>query len=479
MKKKFLNVGSGYAMKHLHRSPDVDGQGGGNDAEKSDELKAIESIGDQVSKFKEMLGEKADAAKFEALEAEIKSLKEGLDTLSAKAISESIDKINTTNASLLKQIMELQEERNQGKEQNAGKSILGRREMVSRKQLEDFSKATFKDGKKTKDDASFEIKAAETFGYPQTFEGGDDTDMTAFTGRFVDPVLYKRRRKTNLILDYFDIPSIDVPALVYLQKVEIGDSASISGDPGSAEWILSGQAKPKRSFRVTTGKVEAKKVAIFGTIEDELLQDVPSFENWIRDDFEDEMREKINDGLLNNNPAINPEQPLGLKTNAIQYSATPAYDNTIPEVNYIDMIFALKALFSFNKERLERVFVSSDVHTRIMHLKDNEDRYLNNNLIYVTREGELYIGAVHVVEVDEEDVPSTHVLAVGRDVGFKIKAYGNMVFERGLNGEDFREDKTSYRAYQRFLTYFPSDRENSVLYDTWANIEAAIEAPIS
>jgi hypothetical protein len=125
------------------------------------------------------------------------------------------------------------------------------------------------------------------------------------------------------------------------------------------------------------------------------------------------------------------------------------------------------------------VFVSSDVHTRIMHLKDSQDRYQNNNLIYITREGELYIGAVHVIEVDEEDVPSTHVLAIGRDVGFKIKAYGNMVFERGLNGEDFREDKTSYRAYQRFLTYFPTDRENSVLYDTWANIETAIEASVS
>jgi hypothetical protein len=51
-----------------------------------------------------------------------------------------------------------------------------------------------------------------------------------------------------------------------------------------------------------------------------------------------------------------------------------------------------------------------------------------------------------------------------------------MVFERGLNDEDFRYDRTSFRGYQRFLTFIPEQRENSVLYDTWANVQAGIEA---
>jgi hypothetical protein len=52
-----------------------------------------------------------------------------------------------------------------------------------------------------------------------------------------------------------------------------------------------------------------------------------------------------------------------------------------------------------------------------------------------------------------------------------------MVLETGLNGEDFREDKTSFRGYQEFLSYLPENNENGVVYDTFANIYAAILKP--
>jgi hypothetical protein len=45
-----------------------------------------------------------------------------------------------------------------------------------------------------------------------------------------------------------------------------------------------------------------------------------------------------------------------------------------------------------------------------------------------------------------------------------------------MNGEDFREDKTSYRGYQEVLSYLPEQRQNSVMYDTLANIALGIEA---
>jgi HK97 family phage major capsid protein len=233
-----------------------------------------------------------------------------------------------------------------------------------------------------------------------------------------------------------------------------------------------------RSFRVTTGEAEAKKVAIFGTVEDKLLRDVPSMERWVREDFIDEMKEAINDGLLNNDPGTDADAPLGLKTNAIQYTATPGYNNafTANTTNYIDQIFAIIALMAYNKEDAGIVFVSSDVYYRIMHLKDTDGRYQNNNLVYTDNLGRLFIGGVEVVMADAEDIPGTNVLVIARDLGFKIYAYGPMVVERGLNGEDFRYDRTSFRGYQEFLSFIPENRENSVLYDTWANVKAAIEA---
>lgn len=454
-------------------------------ADDTDEVKSIKTIGRQVHAFKKILGEKADATQFTDINKKIDELAKGIKDMETAGISQAIKDINDANEKIWKQIAEMQEKALQEKEEG-GKAKKGHK-LFTTKQVEDFVKTTFgstdkKSQEKTKEAAGIEmevIKAAETFEYPTFFQGGSDTDITAFTGRFIDPTLYQRRRKTNIIFDYFNIQTIGVPTLVFLVKIEDGsDGDSSSGDAGGAEWILCGDEKPKRSFRVTTGTVSAKKVAIFGTVDDCLLQDVPSLERWLREDFMDEMFEEINDGILNNNPVVNPDAPLGLKTNAIQFTATPGYADHFATntSNYIDQLIATFALMRYNREEAGVAFVSSDVWYLIQHLKDSEQRYQNNTLVYTNNLGQLYIAGVLIVPVDQDDVPSTHVLVIGRDLGFKIYAYGPMAFERGLNEDDFRHDRTSFRGFQRFLTFMPEQRENSVLYDTWANIKAAIEA---
>lgn len=485
IQNKRLGLGEGRLTSACYRSDGEGGEGGegGERTKELTEAEAIKAIGVQVTQFKTMLGDKADAAQFTTLEKQIKDLSDGIETMKADAISDAIKAINKANEGIYKQLVEFQEGQAEEKENQPGAPKKGMKTLVETKDVETFVKTTFDGdpatGEKTNKAAKITIKAAETFGYATFFEGGENTAIDAFTGRLVDPTLYQRKRKRNLILDNFVIRTINVPKLIYLIKVEDGDDGDSSeGDSGGAAWITSGEIKPKRSFRVTTGEVTAKKVAIFGTVEDKLLRDVPSLENWIREDFMDEMREAINDGLLNNDPDTDPDAPLGLKTNAIQYTATPAYNNAFVanSSNYIDQLFAIFARMAYNKEEAGTAFVGSDVFYRIMHLKDSEGRYQNNNLVYTNNLGQLFIGGVEIVMADEEDVPGTNVLVVARDLGFKIYAYGPMVFERGLNGEDFRYDRTSFRGYQEFLSFIPESRENSVLYDTWANVKAAIEA---
>lgn len=455
------------------------------DAPKS-EVEAIKKIGKQVENFATALGAKANQEEITKLQGEITALAQNIKDMEAAKISQAIESINKGNEALQRQIVELQEAAAAEKEAEGGKTK--KRRLVSTKDVEAFIKATFgtadkKGGQeKTKDDASIEIatnKAAENFSTATFFEGGADTIDSAFTGRLVDPTLYQRRRKTNIILDYFNIQTINVPELVFLIKVEDGDDAdSLSGDSGGAEWIVCGAEKPKRSFRVTTGTSKAKKVAIFGTVEDCLLQDVPSLERWIREDFMDEMREEINSGLLSNNPSVNPDAPQGLTYGATQYTPTPGYNNafTANTTNYIDQLIAAFATMRYRREEADIAFVSSDIWYRIQHLKDNNLRYQNDNLVYTSTQGQIYIAGVLVVPVDQADIPSTHFLIIGKELGFKIYAYGPMVFERGLNEDDFRHDRTSFRGYQRFLTFLPDHRENSVMYDTFANVKAGIEA---
>lgn len=447
----------------------------------SDEQKALKKISRQVKQFNLVLGTRAKKEDVDATNKLLGDLQKDIATMKADDISKALVEINKSNEAMWKQIAEMQEENAKSKEESEGGKK--KKALFTRKEVEEFVAATFKDGSKTHDNAAIKMevfKAAETFGYPHTFDSGaTPTQVDAFTGRMVDPTLYQRKRKRNLILDNFTIQTIGVPKLIYLIKVEDGDDAgSAPGDAGGAAWILSGEAKPKRSFRVTTGESEAKKVAIFGTIEDKLLKDVPSFERWIREDFMAEMNEEINDGLLNNNPAVDPKAPLGLKTNAVQFTASTAFSNAFAanESTYIDQIIAMLAAMAESKEEPAMVFVSDDIYYSILALKDNNLRYQNSNLVYTNVLGQLFIAGVPLIRADSDDIPSTHVLVVSAELGFKIYAYGAMVFERGLNGEDFRYDRTSYRGYQEFLTFIPANRENSVMYDTWANVKAGIEA---
>lgn len=438
------------------------------------ELEAIQRIEEQVSTFKNLLGEAAKTEEVEALRKELEVLKEGLDTLTSKQVMDQIEKINTQNQKLYEQVVKIQEEKAEELERSTPGKRSTKASFFTEAEVKSFVETLFPNGPKTDKvhkHVKIETKAAEQFGFNSIASGAD---INAITGAMVDPTLYQKRRKTNIIFDYFQIRTINVPTLIYLRKIEEG-AAPDPENTGGAAWIACGQAKPMRSFRITTGEANAKKVAIFNTIDDCLLEDVPSFDRWIREDFIDEMREEINNGLLNGDPDVNPLQPTGLKKNAVLYSPTPAFNGTIQSATYIDAIFAIAARFAVSRERARAIFVSADVFYAIHALKGSDSRYLNNNLVYVNNLGQLFIAGVEVVPVDEEDVPSTHFLAIGNEVGFKIYAYGPMTIETGLNGTDFRDDKTSIRGYQRFLSFIPEDRENSVMYDTWANVLSSIE----
>lgn len=449
---------------------------------KSPELEAIDKVGKQVDEFKKQLGERADKKEVKEVKDTLEDLRKNIGKYSEKEIDAALDKINKANEKLATQITEMHEDIQKAKERGGQSAKL---ELFDEADLKaQVSKMFPLDGKKgslgkeginisINRDMVLRTKAAEIMGYPQFFEGVDGvtTDWTAFTGRVIDPRLYERKRKRNFILDNFAAPSIAAPTLVYLEKIEVAGDMSSETDTGGADWITSGAEKPMRSFRVTTNKVEAKKVAIFGTVEDKLLRDVPSLRNWIQTDFTAEIREAYNDGLLNNDPGTDEDAPLGLKTNAVQYSDVAAF--VIANANDIDAIIAAIAQLERNNEEAAFVAVSSDKWFQLLALKDQQQRYQNNNLVYTSNSGQLYIAGVPIVKADVNDIPTANLMAVGVD-GFQIRNYGPLVFEAGLNGEDFRHDRTSFRAYQEVLSYIPSHRYASVIYDTFSNIKTAV-----
>lgn len=411
------------------------------------ELEAIEKVAEHVQKFKDELKNKVD--------------------------KKDLDKISL-------QLLELHEDVQTSKESGRTRT---KKAFVDQAEVKEFIAKTFDENGKTSHKAAIKLnselvfKAAETMTSENFFTGSPTTQPEIVTGFALDPTLYQRRRKRNTILDHIPIETTDQPYLFYMNKVEVsGDDAS-QEDTGSASWVTSAGEKPGRSFRVSTVKVEAKKIAIYSNVADKLLRDVGSLNTWLRDDLTSEVKEAYNDGLLNNDPVTDPDAPLGLKEHAIAFTVTPAFDNTVTDPNLIDVLVAAAASMLKLKEQPGKFLISSDNYFSLFILKDQNARYQNANLIFVSPLGVVYVAGVPVYPVDDEDVDSDHFLLLGADLGFKIKNYGPLVFERGLNADDFRKDKTSFRAFQEVISYIPADRYNSVMYDTIANVLTAIEAP--
>ena len=438
---------------------------------KEKELEAIKQISEQVKSFKESMETKAQKDEVDKLVEKIDTLSKNLGEWTDEKISKSIEEINKKNIDLFAQLTEVQE--NQAKQREQSEKD-GNGEAVTKEAYDKMIKSVFGENLNSKTHgrpASMTIKAAETFGRGTSFVSGSDS--SAILGRVIDPTLYQPSRKPNLVLDNFNIDTTTAPFLYYIEKVNISAvDDDDEGEAGGADWINCGEEKPKRSFRIKVTKVEAKKVAIFGTVEDCLLKDWPSFVNFLREDFMDEVYEEYNDALLNSDGTG--KKPLGIKENASAFVATDAFDELVPTPTAIDSIIAAAAFMADNDEEPGKVFVSTDVLYSLFILKDTDGRYQNNNLVYVNNEGKLFIAGVEVVGVSSSDVSSAYLLMISKNLGFKILNYGNFEFEAGLNGTDFREDKTSYRGYLEVISYIPENREASVVYDTFANIKAAI-----
>ncbi len=341
--------------------------------------------------------------------------------------------------------------------------------MVDKTELADFIGKTFNsDGRKTSMAASFKLspglvfKTADIFGYDNFFGSPADTSVVS---RTIDPTFYEAQRKKNLIIDYMPIGTVDTPKMLYVEKVHTS---------GGADWISSGGKKPQRSFEITTTEAVAKKIAIFGTIEDKLLRDLPSVENWIQSDFSSEMREQLNYGLLNGDGSN--DDTLGLLQNAVTFTVTSAFSNAIVDPNTVDAICAACASMRESKETPGQIFVSYNTYYSLFVIKDGQGRYQNANLVYQNSMGQIFVAGVPVIPVDSDDVDDEHFLLLSIDPGFKIFAYRDLIFERGLNGEDFQYDRTSYRSYQEVISYIPEHRYDSVMYDSWTNVLNAIDS---
>jgi len=416
----------------------------------SAEKQLLEKVSQQAADIVEQLEGKADTSALSEVKESIDRLKSMNEEQLAKHEAELSDMVEKHNAAISALEGKLIEMKESGKKD--GPTL---REDI-RKGWEAYKGRNFP---KATGERVAAIKAAEVM-----VEGTTNVNGLIPQPRYMD-VLNSAPNRSLSFIESLGLETTDAPAIIYMDK---------TNEEGAPATVADGGSKPLRSFRVTEQRADAYKIAAYSTVGDNLLRDVASFESWVREDLTRELVDVAQTKLFSG-AGSGSSDLLGITTNAVDIDGAliPSFAGAVTSPTEIDCVLAAIAQIAASNFMADTVVLNSEIFYKIMALKNADNDYLAAHAGVYFENGVLYIGGVRVVVSNV--VPSTHLLAFQSGL-YKCFVYEDVVIEAGLNGTDFSEDQTSFRAYWRAITYLPSTKADGVFYDAFADVEAVLQA---
>jgi HK97 family phage major capsid protein len=235
---------------------------------------------------------------------------------------------------------------------------------------------------------------------------------------------------------------------------------------GAANFIGEGVLKPQVSFELATQQSVPKKVAERMRISTEMLNDVPGMESLIRNEMTYEIEKHANDMVLTG--TLSATDPAGVTTLASGFTLTTIEAGADP--SYADAIrAAIAQLQSLNFTDNLAAFINPiDAANMDLSKSADDGHYLLPP--FVSQSGMLVSG----VPVYIDNNIAVGNLLIGDMTKYKIWMYENLTVRFGLNGDDFSENMVTVIAEMRFHQTFSTNHTGAFIYDTFADIIAAI-----
>jgi len=235
---------------------------------------------------------------------------------------------------------------------------------------------------------------------------------------------------------------------------------------GAANFIGEGVLKPQVSFELETETSVPKKVAERIRVSTEMLNDVPSMESLIRNEMTYEIEKHANDAVLT--ATLSSTDPAGITTLASGFTLTSIEAGTLP--SYADAIrAAIAQLQSLNFTDNITAFINPiDAANMDLSKSSDDGHYLLPP--FVSQNGMLVAGVPVIVD---NNIAVGNLL-IGDMTKYKIYMYENLTVRFGLDGNDFSENMVTVIAEMRFHQTFSGNHTGAFIYDTFADIIAAI-----
>lgn len=235
---------------------------------------------------------------------------------------------------------------------------------------------------------------------------------------------------------------------------------------GNADFIGEGVLKPLASFELATQVSTAKKVAERMRVSLELLNDIEGMVSLIENELQYEVEKHANDQSITG--VASSTDPAGVTKLASLYTLTTV-DVTTPN-NFDAIRAAVAQLRSLNFIGPFKAFINPIDAANMELSKGTDGHYL---LPPFTAADGTRIAGVDIIE--EMGVPVGFLL-IGDMRYYKIYMLEDFTIRWGLDSDDFSKNLMTVIGEMRFHQIFSSNDVGAFIYDSFANIKAAILA---
>lgn len=237
---------------------------------------------------------------------------------------------------------------------------------------------------------------------------------------------------------------------------------------GNATFIGEGVLKPLASFELDTETSTPKKVAERMKVSTELLYDVDYMATMMEEELRFEVETAANAAVLTG--VASSTSPAGITTIASSFNLTGI---SVIEPQFADCIrAAIAQIRSLNFYGTLTAYMNPIDIANMDMQKNSEGTYLMPP--FTSAEGTIVKG----VQVIEDNNIAEGYLLIGDMNLYKIVMHQDFTINFGWENDDFSKNLVTAIGEMRFHQYFSENHTGAWVYDTFANIKAAIAEPI-
>jgi len=237
---------------------------------------------------------------------------------------------------------------------------------------------------------------------------------------------------------------------------------------GNAAFVGEGAAKPPISFELGTEISNAKKIAASLKASTEILDDIDGMETFILEELRYELSDVMNKTLMTG--VLSTTVPAGIQTISGQFTQTGL---ETPNPNNFDAVRAVVAQLRMGNFRGPITVFVSPIEGANMDMSKavSQGQYILPP--FSTSDGKNIAGAT---VVEDNNVPAGYMQAAVLDL-FKVLIYQDLTIKWGWEDDDFTKNLVTVIAEMRIHSFHSENHNGAFIYDTFANVKAAISAP--